>query len=83
MKSCASAYWARSRSRGRQVATVQQVFVHAHRAFVFAATAEQVAEREVQVERVRVMLHGFDEGIDRLVVLLVEQQGQALVVGLG
>jgi len=69
--------------RGRQVGALEQVLVHAHGALVFAAAAEQVAQREVQVGGVRILLHRLDEGVDRLVVLLVEQQVQALVVGLG
>ena len=56
--------------------------MHAHRALVLAALAEQVAEREVQLGGVGVLLHRFDEGVDRLVVLLVEEQVQALVVDL-
>ena len=67
----------------RQVGARQQVLVHAHRALVFAAAAKQVAEREVQVGGVGVLLHGLDEGVDRLVLLFVEQQVQALEVGLG
>ena len=66
-----------------QVGAAEQMLVHAHRALVFAAAAEQVAEREVQVGGVGVLLDGLDEGVDRLVVLLVEQQIQALVVDLG
>ena len=66
-----------------QVGAAEQVLVHPHRALVLAAAAEQVAEGEVQVGGVGVLLHRLDEGVDRLVVLLVEQQVQALVVGLG
>ena len=79
MKSWASACWARSRSAAAQVGAAEQVLVHAHRALVLAAAAEQVAEREVQLGGVRVLLHRLDEGVDRLVVLLVEQEVQALV----
>ncbi len=68
---------------GGQVGALEQVLVHAHGALVLAAAAEQVAEREVQLGGVGVVLHRLDEGVDRLVVLLVEQQVQALVVGLG
>jgi hypothetical protein len=59
------------------------VLVHAHRALVFAAAAKQVAEREVQLLRVGVVLHGLDEGVDGLVLLLVEQEVEAAKVGLG
>ncbi|MNT08639.1 hypothetical protein D3C72_1433870 [compost metagenome] len=37
----------------------------------------------MQLGRVRIVLHGFDEGINGLVLLLVEQEIQALEVGLG
>ncbi len=67
---------------GRQVGALQQMLVHPHRAFEFAAAAKQVAEREVKLRRVGVALHRLDEGVDRLVVLFVEQQVQALEVGL-
>ena len=83
MKSWASACWARSRSVFGQVGAAEQVLVHAHRALELAAAPKQVAEREMQVGGVGVLLDGLDEGVDRLVVLLVEQQVQALVVGLG
>ena len=66
----------------RKVGAMQQVLVHAHRTLVFAAPAEQVAEREVQLGGVGVLLDRLDERVDRLVVLFVEQQVQALVVGL-
>ena len=66
-----------------QVAAAQQVLVHAHRALVFAAAAEQVAEREVQLLRVGVVLHRLDEGVDGLVLLLVQQEVEAAEVGLG
>ena len=67
---------------GGQVGAVQQVLMDPHRALELAAAAKQVAKREVQVGRVGIMLDGLDEGIDRLVVLVVQQQVQALVVGL-
>src|SRR5690606_24712628 len=66
-----------------EVAARQQVLVHADGALVLAAAAEQIAQREVQVGGVRVMLYRFDEGIDGLVLLFIEQQVQALEVGLG
>jgi hypothetical protein len=52
--------------------------VHADRAVVLAAAAEQAAEREVQLDRLGVDLHHLDEGLDRLVGLLVEQEIEAL-----
>ena len=59
------------------------MFMHAHGTVVFAAPPEQVAQGEVQLRRVWVVLHGFDESIDGLVLLLVQQEVQALEVGLG
>ena len=81
MKSCASASWARSRSPAFRSARLQQVLVHTHRALELAAAAEQVAQREVQLGGVGVVLHRLDEGVDGLVLLLVQQQVQALEVG--
>ena len=52
----------------------------ADRAFGFAAAAEQIAEREMHVGSFRVELDDFDEGVDRLVRLLVEQEIQALEI---
>jgi hypothetical protein len=66
-----------------EVGAREQVLVHPHGALVFAAAAEQVAQREVQLGRVRVVLHRLDEGIDRLVLLFVQQEVQAAEVGLG
>ena len=65
-----------------QVGAFEQVLVHAHRALEVAAATEQVAQAEVQFGGVRVVLHRLDEGVDGLVLLLVEQQVQALEVGL-
>ena len=66
-----------------QVATREQVFVDPYRALILAPAAKQVAEREVQFLRVGVVLHRLDEGIDRLVLLLVEQEVETAKVGLG
>jgi len=57
-----------------QVGARQQVLVHAHRALVLTAAAEQVAQREVQLGGVGVVLHRLDEGVDRLVLLFVQQE---------
>ena len=64
-----------------QIGALQKVLVHAHRALKFAATAEQVAQREVQLRCVRVVLYGFDEGVDGFVLLLIEQEVQTMKVG--
>ena len=53
-----------------QIGAAQQVLVHPHGALELTPAAEQTAEREVQVDGVRVLLHGLDEGVDRLVLLL-------------
>ena len=53
------------------------------RALGLAASPEQRAEREVQLDRLRLDAHHLDERVDRLVVLLVEQEVQALEVGVG
>ena len=66
-----------------QVATREQVLVHPHRPVVLATAAKQVAQRKVKFRGVGVVLHGLDEGIDGLVLLLVQQKVQALEVGLG
>ena len=66
-----------------EVAAREQVLVHAHGALVFTPAAEQVAQGEVQLRGVGVVLHGFDEGVDGLVLLLVEQVVEALEIGLG
>ena len=66
-----------------QVAAREQVLVHAHGTLVFAAAAKQVAQREVQFRGVGVVLHRLDEGVDGLVLLLVQQEVQAAKVGLG
>jgi hypothetical protein len=51
-----------------------QVLVHAHGTFVLAAAAKQIAQSEMQFRCVRVVLYGLDEGINRLVLLLIEQE---------
>src|SRR5688572_30094750 len=65
---------------GGEVGAVEQVLVHADRAVVLAAAAEQAAEREMQLDGFRVDLHHLDERLDRLVGLLVQQEVQALEV---
>jgi hypothetical protein len=66
---------------GPEVRTLEKVLVHADGAVVLAAPAEQAAEREVQLDRLRVDLDHLDEGLDRLVGLLVQQEVEALEVG--
>ncbi|MCY1361261.1 hypothetical protein D9M69_479220 [compost metagenome] len=57
--------------------------MHAHGAVVVAAAAKEIAQGKVQFGGVGVALHGFDEGVDGLVLLLVEQVVQAPEVGFG
>ncbi len=63
-----------------QIGPLNQVKVHAHRTIHLAAAAEQAAQRKVQLDRLRVDLDHFDEGFDRLVLLLVEQEVQPLEI---
>jgi hypothetical protein len=63
-----------------KVGTVQQVRVNAHGAVELAAAPEQVAERVVQFDRLGIELDHLDERIDRLVVLVVQEQVQATEV---
>ena len=60
-----------------------QALVQADGAIDFAAAAEQVAERELGLDRVLVDLGDLQEDLDRLVLLLVEQVVQAAEVGVG
>ena len=62
---------------GGQVGAVEQVLVHPDGAVDFALPPEQAAQREVQVDRLRVDLDHFDERLDRLVRLLVQQEIEA------
>src|SRR5437764_4928281 len=64
-----------------QTGALKQVLVHADRAVVLAAPAKETAEREVQLDRLRIDLHHLDERLDRLVGLLVEEKVEALEVG--
>ena len=66
-----------------QVAAAEQMLVHPHGALVLATPPEEVAQREVQLLRVGIVLHRLDEGIDGLVLLLVQQEVEAAKVGLG
>src|SRR5690606_15961498 len=61
----------------RQVRTRQQVLVNADRTLGLATAAKQVTQRKMQFDRFRIQLDDFDEGIDRLVRLLVQQEIQS------
>ena len=54
--------------------------MHADRALGLAAAAKQIAQGEVQFDRLRIDLHHFDESLDRLVRLLIEQEIEALEI---
>jgi len=66
-----------------QVAACHQVLVNTYGALEFAAPAKQIAQGEMQFGRVRIVLNRFNEGVNRLVLLLIEQVVQALEIGLG
>ena len=66
-----------------QVGAGQQVLVHPHRAFKLATAAEQIAQREVQFGSVWIPLNRFNEGVNRLVLLLIQQVVQTFEIGFG
>ena len=66
-----------------EVAPGEQVFMHPHSTIVFSAPAKQIAQREVQLRGVGIVLYRLDEGVDGLVLLLVEQEVQTAKIGLG
>ena len=57
--------------------------MHPHGPFVVPPAAEQVAQGKVQLGRVGIVLHRFNEGVNRLVLLLIEQEVQPSEIGLG
>ncbi len=65
----------------RQIGSAQQVLVDPHGALVFAAPSKQVTKREMKLGGIGILLDGLDERIDRLVVLLVEQQVEPFEIG--
>ena len=64
-----------------EVAAGEQMFMHPHGSVVLATPPKQVSQREVQFTGFRIVLHGFDEGINRLVLLLIEEEVQAAEIG--
>ena len=64
----------------REVGALDQVLVHADRALDLAAAPEQAAQREMQLDRLRIDLDHLDERLDRLVGLLVEQEVEPLEI---
>src|SRR5690606_9071713 len=66
---------------GVEVAPLDQVLVDPDRPVGLAPTPEQVAEGEMQLDRLGIDLHHVDEGVDRLVGLLVEEEVESAEVG--
>ena len=66
-----------------QIAARHQVLVYTHSALVFATPAKQVAQCEVQLGCIGVVLYCFDKCVYGLVLLLVEQEIQTPEVGFG
>jgi len=66
-----------------QVGARQQVLVHADGTLCFTAAAKQVTQGEVHFHRLGVELDDFDERIDRLVRLLIEQEIESLEIAKG
>jgi hypothetical protein len=61
--------------------SVKEILVHADRALDLPLAAKQRTQREMQVDRLRVDLDHFDEGLDGLVRLLVQQEIEAAEIG--
>ncbi len=66
-----------------QPLALDEVLMHADGPIGLAAAAKQVAQGEVQLDRLGVHLGGLQEGVDGLVWLLVEQEVESLEIGLG
>src|SRR5215472_15039907 len=64
-----------------EVGPLEEVLVHADRPLGLAAAAERAPQREVQLDRLRIDLDDLDEGLDRLVGLLVQEEVQPPEVG--
>src|SRR5579862_8940772 len=61
----------------RQRGSIEQVLMHAYRAFGFTLATKERAKREMQVDRLRIDLDDLDERLDRLVRLLVQKEVEA------
>ena len=59
------------------------MLVYAHGTFEFTTAAKQIAQCKMQFRGIRVALNRFDERVNRLVLLLIEQIIQALEIGFG
>ena len=60
---------------------IHQILMHADRALYLAAPAEQAAQREVQLHRLRIDLDHLDERLDGLVGLLIDEEVEPAEVG--
>src|SRR5688500_17082090 len=56
-----------------EIGALDEVLVHAYRTLHFAAAAKETPEREMQLDRLRIHFDHFNERLDRLVGLLVQQ----------
>ena len=54
--------------------------MHTDGAFRLPTTAEQIAQGKMQVSRFRIQLHNFNESINRLVRLFIQQEVQPLEI---
>ena len=64
-----------------QVRAIEKVLVHPDRAVDFALPAKEAAQREMQIDGLRIDLDHLDERLDRLVRLLVQQEIEAAKIG--
>src|SRR5438105_14939806 len=62
--------------RGK-IGAIEQVLMHADGAVELALAPEETSQRKMQIDGLRIDLHHFDERLDGLVRLLVEQEIQA------
>ena len=67
--------------RCRQIVAGHQALVHTNRPVGFATASKQIAQGKVQLDGFGVDLHDLDEGVDRLVGLLVEEEIQTTKIG--
>ena len=63
-----------------QIGARHQILVHADGALDFTTAPEQAAQREVQFDGLRIHLDHFDEGFNRLVRLLIQQEVKPLEI---
>jgi len=63
-----------------QIGSIHKVVVHAQSPVYFAATAEQTAQREMQLDSLRIDLDHLDKSFDGFVLLFVEQEVQPLKI---